>query len=66
MTRIFLAMMLTGCAHTPPPQGEACEPWRAGWVEYRAATCAYWRCDAATLRWERVAQEQCSLPLATD
>lgn len=54
------AVLVTGCAHTPPPPGDACEPWRAGWIEYRAATCEYWRCDAASLRWQRVAvEEQC-------
>jgi hypothetical protein len=66
MTRILLLLALTGCAHTPPPPGEPCPSWKEGWIEYRPATCAYWRCDAASLRWERVAQEQCALPLATD
>ena len=56
------AMMLAGCAHTPPPPGEPCPSWEAGWIEYRAETCSYWRCEAATLRWTQVAQEQCALP----
>jgi len=53
----LLLLALTGCAHTPDPPGEACEPCRAGWIEYRAATCAYWRCEAATLRWTLINKE---------
>ncbi len=66
VTWLACLWLLAGCAHTPPPPGEPCPPWEAGWVEYRPDTCAYWRCEAVTLRWERVAVEQCSLPpLAT-
>ena len=59
MRGALLTLALAGCAHTPPePPGDACEPWRAGWIEYRAETCDYWRCNPATLRWDRVAWEE--------
>ncbi len=47
-------LMLTGCAHTPDPPGDACEPWRAGWIESRQDECDVWRCNAVSLRWERL------------
>ena len=59
VTRVLLLLLLaTSCAHTPPPTGEACEPWRAGWIEYRREDCTYWRCNAASLRMEQVAREE--------
>ena len=57
LLRALLLLLLTGCAHTPPP-GDACPPWQAGWIEYRRTDCTYWRCNAATLRMEQVAREE--------
>ena len=49
--------LLTGCAHpreTTPPPGEPCPAWEAGWMESRRDECDVWRCNAASLRWERL------------
>jgi hypothetical protein len=59
LTWLACLWMLCGCAHTPdPPPGDACQPWQDGWVEYRPADCAYWRCDAVTRRWTKRHQEE--------
>lgn len=64
MTRLLALALLAGCAHQRPvPPGEPCPSWEAGWIEYRADTCSYWRCEAATLRWQMVARDDvCALP----
>ena len=55
MTARLLALaLLAGCAHQRPVHpGEPCPPWEAGWLESRGE-CEVWRCNAVTLRWERL------------
>jgi hypothetical protein len=52
VTWLACLWLLTGCAHTPVPPGEPCR--HAGWIESRQDECDVWRCNAATLRWERL------------